>query len=273
MRVIKIPLVDLEKRKKAFTSNKNALREKSIEKEEREASNAILKDLKANYEDFSRINLEEIHLNNFDLKVSERLIYGNAVKEFEVQDKTFFVGGDNLMCLSLGMAFSSYFGFGKSFFIVFDARLPLWVVELVEKNKIFSKDIILVGTRALNDKEKEWIKKNDIKLFSEIAFGLNDIADIITEKANLGKKSVYMSLNMDVFEPCFVPGLMREDKISAGLMPKDFFYLIRRIFRLVGLKAIDINGISLKKDSCYDFITIKLASRILKEFLESYYRQ
>ena len=51
------------------------------------------------------LDLEEIHLDNSDLELSNDLIYKNSFKVFESQPKTIFIGGDHSISYSITHAF------------------------------------------------------------------------------------------------------------------------------------------------------------------------
>ena len=55
--------------------------------------------------DVDSLELEEIHLDNSDLKSSHDLIYQNSLEIFELKPKTVFLGGDHSITYSLGKAF------------------------------------------------------------------------------------------------------------------------------------------------------------------------
>ena len=254
MDIIKIPRI-------------NALGKTGSEK----APNLILDELKKNYKNFSVLDFEEIHVDNSNIQESEQLIYQNCLEEFERQDKVVFIGGDHSMTYSIMKAFNETFE--NSFLIVFDAHpdcmKPMieptneeWLRAIVEEG-FNPKNIILIGTRKIEDEEKEFLERKGIKYF----FDFNDIeifADVITEKAN--GKNLYVSIDIDAVDPAFAPGVNYPE--SIGLTSKEFFYLLKRIFHISSLKAFDIVEVVPEIDEKYDFRTVKLASKVIQTFLE-----
>ena len=77
--------------------------------------NAILeylKEIHSNEEgkiiDSSLLDLEEIHLDNTNLELTNRLIYENSLETFEAKPQTVFLGGDHSISYSIGKAFLDY---------------------------------------------------------------------------------------------------------------------------------------------------------------------
>jgi len=70
------------------------------------------------------LDLEEIHLENSNLELTNNLIYKNSFKMFETQPRTVFVGGDHSISYSLTRGFfDSCQNLGKEpCLIVFDAH-------------------------------------------------------------------------------------------------------------------------------------------------------
>jgi agmatinase len=76
------------------------------------AGNVILDSLKEIYSneqgkpiDVRLLDLEEIHLDNSNLELSNELIYKNALDAFEEKPKTVFLGGDHSISYSITKAF------------------------------------------------------------------------------------------------------------------------------------------------------------------------
>ena len=79
------------------------------------SGNAILKMLKEIYAneqgkkiDVEELDLEEIHLDNKNLELSNKLIYKNSLEAMEVKSKVIFLGGDHSVSYSTTGAFLDY---------------------------------------------------------------------------------------------------------------------------------------------------------------------
>ena len=134
------------------------------ERERRRTPDLILKDLKKNYEEFSRLSLEEIHLDNSKEKEADKLIFENSKEEFEKQDRIFFIGGDESIEAQISKAFIESFKEKAFVFICAKPNIRLLqnLLEHVDKSKIY-----LIGLRNLNLKEKDFLQKTNINIFSD----------------------------------------------------------------------------------------------------------
>jgi len=255
MKIVKVPRI-------------NALEKKGPE----QAPDLILEELKKDYSLFDVLDLEKIEIDNSNIDEAEKLIYENAVKNFETNEKIIFLGGDHSISFPILNAFNEKFE--NSFLIVFDAHadcMPCmkeptheeWLREIVEKG--FSpENIVLIGVRKIEDKEKLFLDDKQIKYFSS-EWDLEGAADYITERAN--GKNVYVSIDVDLFNPCEAPAVNYPEPV--GFSSKEFFYLFRRILHIKTLKGFDIVELVPEKDEKYDLRTTKLIVKILKLILGS----
>jgi len=251
------------------------------------AGNAVLNILKedifSNEEgkpiEFEKLDLEEIHLDNSNLELTNRLIYENSFETFENQNKAVFLGGDHSISYSITRAFLDYCqNSGKNpCLIVFDAHAD--ALELKEKgfpnnrqwlrsliNDGFPvKNILLVGVRNIGGSEANFLKQKGIKLISinQLNDGIVDVCDSIMEFSN--SKELYVSIDIDVIDSAFAPSTSCPE--PGGLTSRQFIYLIQRINKIKNLKALDITEINEQKDKEKDNMTIKLGAKILSELI------
>jgi arginase family enzyme len=225
--------------------------------------------------DFQFLDLEEIHLDNSDVKYSNSLIYKNSKEIFEEYPKTIFIGGDSSITYSTGRAFLDYcreeekepclIVFGSSLNLMppkEEPRSDEWLRKLIEKGFPL-KNILLVGVRNFSDKEVEFLNKNKITLIrmNSLLSNLEDICDSIMEFSN--NKELYVSMNISIIDPAFAPGVGRRE--PGGLSSREFIYLISRINKIKRLRALDLVSINPKKDE--KNITVKLGAKILAEII------
>jgi len=258
----------------------------------RDSGNAILKVLKEEISSnesgkeiiFGNLDLEEIHLDNSNLQLSNKLIYENAFETFETKPKTIFLGGDHSISYSLTRAFFDYCQNSvpakESCLIVFDAYPNLinlkeggrkqpnneeWLNSLI-KEGFPVKNILLVGNRKFNKEELNFIKDNKIRTISlnQILLDIEDSCDIIMEFSN--NKELYLSIDISVIDPAFAPSVSSNIE-SGGLTSRQLFYLIQRINKIKNLRAIDLVEINTEEDKKFKEITVKLGAKILSEFL------
>ena len=248
------------------------------------AGNAILENLKEIYSneqgkpiDLNLLELEEIHLDNGNLELSNKLIYENGLETFETKPKAFFIGGDHSISYSLVKAFLKYCrNKGKEpCLIIFDAHpdcmtpinleIPTheeWLRALIESG-FPSENVLLVGARNSDTKELEFLSKNRIRNIglNQLLTNLEDICDTIMEFSS--GKELYLSLDIDVVDPAFAPATGYIE--PGGLTSRQFLYLVQRMNKIKNLKAIDLVEINPEKPG--NEITIKLGAKILSEFI------
>jgi arginase family enzyme len=256
------------------------------------AGNAVLKILKEEMHsnesgkeiDFANLNLEEIHLNNSNLELTNKLIYENAFETFELKPKTVFLGGDHSVSYSLTRAFLDYCENSnpakEPCLIVFDSSPNLndsnkreikhpnneeWLISLIKKGFPF-KNILLVGNRNFKSNELDFIKEHRIRTISlnQILLDIEDSCDIIMEFSN--NKELYISIDMSVIDPVFAPSTSSRSE-SGGLTSREFIYLIQRINKIKRLRAIDLVEINAEEDKKFNNLTLKLGAKILSELL------
>jgi agmatinase len=238
-----------------------------------------LKDIHSNEQgipiDVNLFDLDEIHLDNSNLKSSNELIYKNSFKIFETRAKTVFLGGDHSISYPIARAFlANCQNSGKEpCLIVFDAHadcmLPMkeptheeWLRALINSG-FPTENILLVGVRNTWKDEIKFLKEKNIRIISMNQFlhDLEDTCDIIMEFSN--GRELYVSIDIDVIDPVFAPGTGYLE--PGGLMSRDFIYLIQRINKIKTLRAIDIVEINPEKDKLG--LTIKLGAKILAELI------
>lgn len=222
------------------------------------------------------LDLEEIHLDNSNLELTNKLIYENALETFEVKPKTIFLGGDGSVSFSLTRAFLEYCKQEEKepCLIVFDAYANCrksktgfadnlsWLRELVESG-FPGENILLVGTRSLSLEESNFLKEKKIKKVSinTIISDLEDACDGIMEFAN--GKELYVSLDLCVLDPSFMPSVAFPE--PGGLTSRQLIYLLQRLNKVKTLKAIDIVELNPEKQN--PELSIKLAAKILAELI------
>jgi arginase family enzyme len=246
------------------------------------AGNSILESLKDIYSnengiiiDVKNLDLEEIHLDNSNLKITNQLIHENSLEIFSQKPKVIFLGGDHSISYSTTKAFLERCRTQRKepCLIVFDSHAdcmpPMkeptheeWLSKLVEEG-FPVENILLVGARNLDPREILFVKKNNIRIIdiNQFLTDMEETCDFIMEFSN--GKELYVSIDIDIIDPAFAPGTGYPE--SGGLTSRQFIYLIQRINKIKNLRAIDIVEINPKKDK--DNMTVKLGAKILSELL------
>ena len=246
------------------------------------AGNAILEFLKeihsneqGNIIDGSLLDLEEIHLDNNNLELSNDLIYKNSLEMFETKPRIVFLGGDHSISYPTTKAFldNCRISGKKPCLIVFDSHAdcmtPMqepsheeWLRKLIEEG--FPKEnVLIVGLKNVWKDEIKFLKENKIKTLSiaNLTEDLQEMCDTIMEFSN--GKELYVSIDIDVIDPVFAPATGYPE--VGGLTSREIVYLVQRIKKIKNLRAVDIVEINEKKDK--DKITVKLGAKILAELL------
>ena len=139
-----------------------------------------------------------------------------------------------------------------------------WLRAVVENCGLSGDRIVLVGARKVEGEEWRFLKENGIKVFSDI-YDMEAVGDYITERAN--GADVYVSVDVDVLDPAFAPGVNYSE--PNGLSSRELFYLLRRLFKVKGIRALDVVEVVPSKDEKYDYRTVKVAAGIIDLFLKS----
>jgi len=157
----------------------------------REAGREILKDLGERH--------EEIHVDNNNLEEQESLIYKNSKKLFDEEERVVFVGGDHSISYSTVRAFVEKYGDDVRL-VVFDAHAdcmpPMkeptheeWLRALIERGGLEGKQVLLIGSRKIEEEERDFIDKEGI--------GMSDDVSVVRDFVKSGK--IYVSFDVDVF--------------------------------------------------------------------------
>lgn len=226
-----------------------------------------------------KLDLEEIHIDNSDLELTNNLIYKNALKIFQTKPKTIFLGGDQSISFSLAKSFLDYCEDEdkEPCLIVFDAhpdcmhfsdeKFPTneeWLRELVESG-FPGENTLLVGIRNKTPEENIFLKKHGIQTFmmGNLSEDLRETCDTIMEFSS--GKELYVSIDIDVVDPSFAPATAKSE--SGGLTSRELIYLIKRINKIKNLRAVDLTEINLEEDKQNNNHTIKLGAKIISELI------
>jgi agmatinase len=90
---------------------------------------------------------------------------------------------------------------------------------------------------------------------------LRDTCDIIMEFSS--GKELYLSIDIDVVDPAFAPATGYAE--AGGLTSRQLLYLVQRLNKIRGLKAIDIVEINPERPGAE--VTVKLGAKILAELI------
>ena len=230
------------------------------------APNEIMKELRnVRDADVDKMNLEEIHVDLDNLGEANHLIFENGKEIFEMNDRCFFVGGDNSMNYSLIKAFDKVISNGL--LVIFDAHTNCdedgWVKKLIE-NGFSGRRVILVGCRNFGKDELEFIREEEISLVTMDILNedLEGVCDMIMERVK-DSSGFYVSIGMNVIDPGFAPGVCSLE--SGGLSSNQMLYFAKRLKLLGNFKGGGIVGVNPSKD--FNGMTVNLAARMMGEMI------
>ena len=218
------------------------------------------------------VSAELIGVDNFNVEESEKIIFNGARGVFERGGRSVFIGGDHSITYPIFRAFAEKFE--NAFLIVFDAHADCMppmkeptheeFLRAIIESGFSPENVVLIGARKIEPEEWRFLKERGVKVFSEI-YDLEAVADYVTERAN--GKEVYVSVDIDVLDSAFAPGVNCPE--PNGLSSRELFYLLKRIFCVKSLRAMDVVEVVPEKDERYDYRTVKVAAKIVEEFLKS----
>lgn len=119
--------------------------------------------------------------------------------------------------------------------------------RLIEDGHVLGKNYIQVGLRGYWPGEKgfNWMREHDMRYhtMAEIErHGWDAVMEQVLDEANDGPEYLYVSFDIDVLDPAFMPGT--GTPVSGGLMPREVFPLVRTLCsenNLVGFELVELN--------------------------------
>ncbi len=118
-------------------------------------------------------------------------------------------------------------------------------------------ELIQVGTRSFSSEEKDYARKNTVIKTPENLLSYNI------------KGPVYVSIDMDVFDPSHAPGV--STPAPGGMDPQEFFEIIRKLSEKADVVGFDVVECCPPHDS--SDVTSLLAAKVIKEALISFRKQ
>ncbi len=157
--------------------------------------------------------------------------------------------------------------------IVFDAHLDLRDEYLGSKLNhatimrrlleiVPGENVVFVGTRAACREELEWARKSAVKIITSRRIWLYGPGETVRRLEKMVSKAdkVYVSIDMDVFDPAYAPGVGTPEPM--GLDPHSVVQILTSIIgeNLVGIDIVEANPL------CdIGYATCALAARLIIE--------
>ena len=119
--------------------------------------------------------------------------------------------------------------------------------RLIDDGHILGKNYIQVGLRGYWPGEDgfKWMRENEMRYhtMAEIErYGWDAVMERVLDEANDGPEYLYISFDIDVFDPAYMPGTGTPE--SGGLTPREVFPLVRTLCsenNLVGFDLVELN--------------------------------
>jgi len=223
----------------------------------------ILNDGSSNFISENGIDLKEVAewIDAGDIEVGDYPELLPRIKDkIDPEAKPIFLGGDHSISFPLVEAMAEIHG---SFSILhFDAHTDLYDIfegdrfshacpfaRIMEKG--LAKKLVQVGIRNVSKHHREQAEKFGVDIITMRE--LDRMHDIQLEGP------VYLSLDIDVFDPAFVPGVSHHE--PGGMSPREFINAFHSLeFELIGADIVEYNPFRDVSD-----ITAALAAKMLKE--------
>lgn len=223
---------------------------------------------------FAGLEIGKVSLKENDFEESCKLICESALKEFGGEKIPFFVGGDHSITYPLVEAFSEKFD-GEIGLIVFDAHvdcsmdfLPASHEDIIRgivgKGFVKAENVLILGVRKIFEVEEEFLKGEGKEIgvvrAEEIKKELGRVKGLVQDFV-LNKSAVYVSVDIDVFDPSIAPGTgyLEENGLGEG----EFFELFGMVLESGKVFGADLVEVNSEKD--VDGKTEKLAVKILEK--------
>lgn len=126
-------------------------------------------------------------------------------------------------------------------------------------------EVVYVGSRAIDRDELSYLRRRGIRVYTSrhIALhGAGHVARRIEDEVSAHER-VYVSFDMDVFDPAFAPGVGTPEPL--GLDPHSVFAVLRPLFQHKGALGLDVVETNPLMDR--GFQTSSLAAKVVMEFI------
>lgn len=198
-----------------------------------------------------------------DFKISDYFDIENITeKHLNLNSKVFTLGGDHSITYPIIKAYHKKYP--KLDILHIDAHADLYdnfegdkyshacpFARIMENN--FAIKLVQVGIRTLNTHQKEQAEKFNVEI--------HQMKNLDVSKISEFKNPLYISLDMDGFDPAFAPGVSHHE--PGGLSSRQVIDLIQNIkAEVVGADIVEYNP---TKD--FNDMTAFLAAKMMKEIL------
>lgn len=210
----------------------------------------------------NNFSIYSVDVDNMNIETTNKNIF-DKVRGFN----GIIIGGDHSITYSAVRALAS--DYKRVGFVMMDAHVDCtsyikppshedFLRVLIEDRVINKKDILVMGARKIYDAEEKYLKGKNICIVST-----KNIMEYKNElKIFRGLDAVYLSIDIDVFDPKIVMGTGYKEK--KGISKKTMFLIFKYMKGMKNLKIVDVVEVNPKMDK--NEKTVKLAAGIVDIF-------
>jgi len=206
--------------------------------------------------------------------VARKRVAGLAEKIVKDGKKPIFIGGDHSITFEVLKGLNKqkkeikviYFDAHPDFICSSHNYYGSVVCDASRLRNVNLRKSVEIGIRAPEKEELLNLKRKKIRVFHPIDIVEKGIANTFNQiKRIVGKGNIYLSIDLDVLDPAFAPGV--DTPVPGGLTTNQLFYLTKKIAAL-GLIGFDVMELS----PAYDIQerTSHLAAKLVIEVLASW---
>jgi agmatinase len=191
------------------------------------------------------------------------------------------IGGDHSLMYSSVAGLADVYGKGNIGVVHFDAHYDATkrmfghlishgqpIYRLIEEKHVPGKNFIQVGLRGYYPSADafKWMRKQGFRYHTMAEVerrGWQPVMEDIIKEARDGPKYMYISFDIDVMDPAYMPGTGTPE--SNGLTPRETFPLIRRLCAESNVVGFELVELLPYRDTGYQ--TVLNSERIVRECL------
>lgn len=193
-----------------------------------------------------------------DLKKTINLIYSRS--KYYIKDGKFIIGIGGEHTISLGIV-KAYLSLYKNVTVIqLDAHADLrnrYLKRYYSQATVMRRiselcNIVQVGIRSISKEEHNYIKQNNIPLFSMEYIRYNSLESILNQILSLTSENVYLTIDMDVFDPAFVPSVGTPE--PEGMNWRQVVHLIKEVSakrKIIGADIVELCPVKNEHASVY----------------------
>ena len=218
-----------------------------------------------------KLDVREVILDKLNISESFNIVS----EKIRMVSNCIILGGDHSLTFASCKAFAEKYR--KAGLVIFDSHpdcvndfIPPtnedFVRTLIEQKIIQPENVFIIGLRAIDPIEHEYMIKKKINFFTMRMIDENGIENVCDEIMESLRRldAFYLSIDIDVLDPAFAPGTSYPE--PSGMTTRELFYFIRRLKLLQNLKLADIVEINPERD--INDITSLIGAKIIEELIK-----